>query len=430
MRKLFWIAAALPLLGASAAHARIISRSAEISVGREAASQVERAYTVDTDPAAVARVRQIGRRLTGAAKDVEFPFEFHVVENPTVNAFALPGGYIYVFRGLLQLLPNDDALAFVLAHEISHVTRRHAVRQFEKNALLSAGITAVLAGTGAGGGVAAGAEVARTIASLSFTRHDEQEADENGMELFVRSGYNPRAAAEAMEVLKRAGGSGKSIPALLRSHPLPDQRIRKLNELAEQHQAQAAEARKTAPVPPPPPAVPPRRIAGLASLEVEPCAWQPLVTGARWTYRVQGEAQQITMTTRVLEALAGEPSGVYRVEYDLGRGIRSLRWVAPAGDRLVTRAETPDDSTPWRPEAVFAPGAALALGEGALRFAGTEKVSVPAGEWEAARVERLDPAGAVLSTAWYVRGVGLVKQRSAAGTQELVSYRIPENRPG
>ena len=118
-------------LAAGASRAGVIGRSPEISAGREAASMVEKFYTVDTDPAAVARVRAIGRRLAASAKDTEFPFEFHVVESGEVNAFALPGGFVYVFRGLLQLLPNDDALAFVLGHEVSHVTRHHAVRQFE-----------------------------------------------------------------------------------------------------------------------------------------------------------------------------------------------------------------------------------------------------------------------------------------------------------
>lgn len=422
-----WLLCGLVLAALSApAEARIISRSAEISVGREAASQVEQFYTVDTDPVAVARVRQIGRRLSSAAKDVEFPFEFHVIESAEVNAFALPGGYIYVFRGLLQLLPNDDALAFVLAHEISHVTRRHAVRQFEKNALLSAGITAVLAGTGAGVGVGAAADVARTIASLSFTRHDESEADENGMDLFVRSGYNPRAAAEAMAVLKRAGGDGRRIPALLRSHPLPDQRIRKLNELADHHAAQKRETVKTAPAPAPP-APQARRIDGLDALEVAPCEWLPLRVGARWTYRVRSEGQEITQAVRVLEAVDAEPAGVYRVEYDLGRGVRALRWLAPAGDRFVARAEGSQSAADWKLEALFAPGDSVKVGEGTLRFAGLEKVTVPAGEWEAAKVERLDAGGAVLSTSWYARGVGLVKRQSAAAVQELTSYALPRD---
>ncbi|HTE20201.1 MAG TPA: M48 family metallopeptidase, partial [Armatimonadota bacterium] len=223
------------------AEARIIGRGAEISIGRETASMVEEFFVVDKDPAAVARVRGIGRRLAATVKDADFPFEFHVVESAEVNAFALPGGFIYVFRGLLQLVPNDDALAFVLAHEISHVTRRHSMRQFEKNLLLSAGITAILSGTGTGGGVGTAAQVAQTVASLSFTRHDETDADVHGIETLTRAGYNPRSAVEAMMLVKRAGGDGKGIPALLRSHPAPDSRIKKLTEMGN-----ALLARRTA----------------------------------------------------------------------------------------------------------------------------------------------------------------------------------------
>ncbi|HEU4754560.1 MAG TPA: M48 family metalloprotease, partial [Armatimonadota bacterium] len=163
-------ALAAALLPARPAAARVVSRSAEISIGRETASQVEQFYKCDTDPAAVARVRQIGRRLVAAVPDAPYPFEFHVVEDATVNAFALPGGFVYVFRGLLQLVPNDDALASVLAHEISHVTQRHATRQFEKNLALTAILTGVLAGTGAGGGVGDAASVVQAVAGISFTR--------------------------------------------------------------------------------------------------------------------------------------------------------------------------------------------------------------------------------------------------------------------
>lgn len=417
----------LPCCGAFTlpAEARIVSRSAEISIGRETASLVEQAFTVDTDPVAVARVRQIGRRIASGVKDTDFPFEFHVVESAEVNAFALPGGFIYVFRGLLQLVPNDDALAFVLAHEISHVTRRHSVRQFEKNALLSAGITAILAGTGAGGGFGAAADVARVIAGISFTRSDEKEADEHGMEVFVRSGYNPRAAAEAMAVLKRAGGDGRSIPALLRTHPLPDDRIKKLKELADAAQSQRVEARKTLPTPPPPPSAAVRRIPGLDSLEVAACEWMPLATGAKWTYRVRKDGVETAMAVRALEPLAAEPAGVFRVEYDLGRGVKALRLVAPAGDRYASRSETATDPLSWKVEAVFAEGEALRRGSDTLRFAGMEKVVVPAGQWDAARVERVNAAGQVDSTLWYVKGVGLVKRVSEAGVQELLTFHIP-----
>lgn len=403
------------------AEARVIGRSAEISVGREVASQVERFYTVDRDPIAVARVRQIGRRLAANAKDADFPFEFHVVEDATVNAFALPGGFIYVFRGLLQLVPNDDALAFVLAHEISHATRRHAINQFEKNVLLSAGITAILAGTG--GGFGGPAQVVQVLAGLSFTRSDEKDADDHGIELMTQAGFNPRSAAEAMELVKRAGGDGKSIPALLRTHPAPDSRIRSLTAQADELLAQRKLDRAEAPPPPPAPAEQRRKLAGLDAVEVGPCAWLPLRPGARWVYRVQdGAATETSTTVRVLDEVTAEPAGVYRVEWDLGRGVRAVRLLAPAGDRYVSRAE--NGTAAWRLEAVFAAGEQVALGDGLLRYAGTEKVRVPAGEYETVKVERRGADGKPETTLWFARGVGLVRKVSAAtgAVQELTSF--------
>jgi len=415
------LAAALAALPAPPAPAaRIVTRSAEVSVGRETASLVEQYFTVDADPAAVARVRAIGRRLVSAVKETEYPFEFHVVESPEVNAFALPGGFIYVFRGLLQLSPSDDALAFVLGHEIAHVTKRHAARQFEKNLLLAAAITGILSGTGAPRGVNGAASLVQEITSLSFTRSDEKEADEEGMGLFTAAGYDPRAAVSAMELVKRAGGDGRSVPALLRSHPLPDSRIKKLRELGEAHLTQRAARRD--PATPPPPPLPGRRLAGLDAVEVAPCLWQPLAAGMRWVYRTRGAAGETAMAVRVLEALAAEPAGVFRVEYDLGRGIRARRWLAPAGDRFLSRAEGDPEAAGWRLEAVFAAGETARVGEDTLRVGGADRVTVPAGEFEAIRVERVDAAGAVAATLWYARGVGLVKRVSAAGTQELTRF--------
>lgn len=413
------------------ADARVISRNAEISVGRETASMVEQYYQVDRDPVAVARVRQIGRRLAAVAEDADFPFEFHVVESGEVNAFALPGGFVYVFRGLLQLVPNDDALAFVLAHEVSHVTRRHSIRQFEKNLLLSAGITAVLAGTGANG-FGRAADVASALASLSFTRHDEADADENGIRILAKAGYNPKAAPEAMELVKRAAGDDKQTPALLRSHPAPDSRIKALTARADALLQERKTQRAAAPALQPPPTAPRAALPGLASLEVEPCPWQPLRPGARWVYRtaLPGGAESST-TIRVLEGLSGSSQGVYRVEYDLGRGVRSVRLLAPAGDRVLSRADTTTDSPEWRLEAVFAPGAREVDRSGeterTLRFAGTEKVKVPAGEFDAARVERLGADGKPDLVLWFAQGVGLLKRLTpeTGAVQELVSYKLP-----
>jgi len=416
--------AAMALLSARPADARIIGRTAETSIGREAASAIEQYLVVDADPASVARVRQIGRRLAAAAKDPDFPFEFHVVESPDVNAFALPGGFIYVFRGALQLMPNDDALASVLAHEISHVTRHHSIKQFEKSLILNAGISAILAGTGTRGWGSA-ADVAQAIAALSFTRSDEADADDEGLRLLTRAGYDPRAAAEAMRVVRRASGDGKKIPALLRSHPAPDSRIKRLTELGDQLLAQREKERAATPPAPALAPPPPRRISGLEGVEIRPVEWWPLAPGARWSYRSRSGDQGTTVTVRALETVQAEPAGVYRVEYQVGRSIRTVRLVAPAGDRVFSRPESAAE--PFRAEALFNEGAQAPGARGTLRTAGMERVQVPAGEFETRRVDVLDDSGAVQSTLWFAKGVGLVKSTSAVtGTVvELTEYQLP-----
>lgn len=417
---------ALLLPGAAPAHARVIGKTAEISVGRETASQIERFFRVDTDPVAVSRVRAIGRRLAACAHDPDYPFEFHVVESGEINAFALPGGFIYVFRGLLQLVPNDDALAFVLAHEISHVTERHAVRQFEKNLLLAAGLAGILAGTGAGSGFNDAAGVVQAVAGLSFTRSDEKDADETGMDLLVKAGYNPRAGSQAMEIIKRAAGDDRGTPNLLRSHPAPASRIKKLNQLA----AAALARRKEVPAPavPPPPPAAPRPLPGIEAIEPAPCEWLPLAVGAHWTYRVLSGGSEGAAQVRVLEALSTSP-GVYRVEYDFGRGVKTQRLLVSAGDRFLSRSAAVIAAPDWKLEAVFSPAASQ---EGPLRWAGLEKITVPAGTFEAARVERFGVDGKVEVTYWYARGVGLVKSVSAVTgvVQELKAYQAGDKKEG
>jgi hypothetical protein len=410
------------------AEARVISRSAEISIGRETASQVEEFFRVDTDPVSVARVRRIGRRLAACVPDAPYPFEFHVVEDGTVNAFALPGGFIYVFRGLLQLLPNDDTLASVLGHELSHVTQRHAIKQFEKNLALTAILSGILAGTGGGRGANSAAGVVQALAGISFTRGDEKDADEHGIDILARAGYDPRAAAEAMRVLKRANGDEKSIPALFRTHPAPESRIKRLSQLATEIQGRRT-SEKTTPRPPAPSPTPEVRLAGLEGVKVAACEWLPLATGARWTYRVKSATAETALTVRALEQVAAEPDGVYRVEFEFRNGIRTVRLFAPTADRLLSAPDGRTDT--WQPEAVFAAGQTAGTGDGRLRCAGMEKVRVPAGEFDAIRVERLAADGSIESTAWYARGVGLVRRVSdrADTVQELTSYTIPRNNP-
>jgi hypothetical protein len=154
-----------------------------------------------------------------------------------------------------------------------------------------------------------------------------------------------------------------------------------------------------------------------------PCPWQPLVPEARWVYRSRGETGESALTVHVLERGTGELAPACRVEYLLGRGITTTRWLVPAADRILSRAEHAGDRSTWRVDAFFSDGKM----EGSARGGPVEKVQVPAGEFQARRVERLGQDGAVVSTSWYARGVGLVKRisRETGVTEELTSYYIP-----
>lgn len=387
--------------------ARVIGRSAEISLGRETASLVEEFYAVDRDPAAAERVRRIGRRLAAASSERRFPYEFHVVESPEVNAFALPGGFIYIFRGLLQLLPDDDALAFVLAHELTHVDRRHAVKQFEKNVLLSLGLNAVLGGSGRGW--ARAGDAVGALASLSFTRGDETDADEEGVKLMAAAGYDARAAERAMAVILRTEPPGGETVALLRSHPVTAVRVRRLREAG----ASLAAAHVPRPAGGAAPAAAPLSIELPEGLTPAPSEWIPLEPGTRWTYRIAGAGVETGLQVRVVEHAFTDPAGPVWMEFDYLNGVSIRRLALSARDALHLRAGAGETS--WvelfrLPERVE-----------------TEKVSTPAGEFEAVRVTESE--GESRATAWYARGIGLVRRQRADSVQELLSVELPPVKP-
>ncbi len=395
--------------------AGVLGKSAEITIGQETASMVERFLPVDTDPVALARVRRIGRRLVAALQGADYPYEFHVVEQPEINAFALPGGYVYIYRGLLQLLPGDEALAFVMGHEISHVSRRHSIRQFEKNFLLSAGLSAILAGVGARG-YGDAAAVVRELTGLAFTRKDEAEADDVGIRLMSRAGFDPRAARDAMLVVKRAGDGEKGDPDLLRSHPAPEQRIERLQKLAVELIRDRVDTPST-PVSLPKPVA--RRITGLEGVLPINSEWMPLTPGSRWIYRTTSGGVETTTSLRVLEMVDAEPSGVYRVEHDLGLGTRVVhRWVLTRTALLA--AADRDDPEAWREE----------FGLPSADGSAEERVTVPAGTFSARRCDRRDPSGVLSASLWFVRGVGLVKRIDyGTGTIRELSLCLSGGKP-
>lgn len=186
-------------------------------------------------------VALVGQRLVERSDARRSPYadNFHFFlldDSRTVNAFALPGGQIFMTRGLFERLASEDQLAAVLAHEIGHVVGRHSSEQMAKGQLGKTLATAF--GIGAGGGdrstikTMMAAMAANQILQLRYGRADETESDEYGMKYLAQSGYDPHAMLELMQILKEAS-DGPTPPEFLSSHPLPETRMVRIREILD-----------------------------------------------------------------------------------------------------------------------------------------------------------------------------------------------------
>ena len=185
-------------------------------------------------------VKEVGDRVvknSDAAKS-PYPFEFHVLRDPkTINAFALPGGQVFITAALLGRMNSEAQLAAVLGHEIGHVIGRHGAEHLAKQKLSGSLVNAIgvaaSGGNDGGQGVAAIAQAASQLANLRYGRKDESESDRFGLKFIVGAGYDPRGILEVMQILAKSG-SGNRQPEFLRSHPDPGNRAETLQKLIGQ----------------------------------------------------------------------------------------------------------------------------------------------------------------------------------------------------
>ena len=193
----------------------------EIRLGQEAAAQQRTRLALWDDHPAAAAVRDLGMRLTRGSK---YPFEFHVVRDPSVNAFAMPGGFVVINSGLIERADNAEEVAGVLAHEAQHVERRHGLRGLVHAAGLGVGLRLVLGEVG--GSFAA--SWAENLEGLRFSRSQESDADRAGVTALIRADIDPRGMATFFRKLAKEGGS---VPALLSSHPASEERFATVDAL-------------------------------------------------------------------------------------------------------------------------------------------------------------------------------------------------------
>jgi len=207
---------------------QLISVSEEIALGKQAQRQVKAQVPELIDSMVASYVQSIGRRLVARAGGVKYPYSFSVANYKEINAFALPGGPVWVHRGAIVAAQNEAQLAGVLAHEIAHIAERHAADQLTKN-LVANGLLGLLGAMLGNDGSARAAQTAAQILAggymLKFSRDDEREADRVGARIMRQAGWDAREMVAFMEILRRQQGRDPgSVTVFLSSHPGPGER--------------------------------------------------------------------------------------------------------------------------------------------------------------------------------------------------------------
>jgi predicted Zn-dependent protease len=233
----------LPDLGNSASS--LMTPKRERDLGKAFMRSVRRSQKVMEDPLLTDYVQHLGQKLVNASEARGTPFSFFMIDDPQINAFAGPGGYIGIYSGLLQTTETESELAAVLAHEIAHVTQQHLLRAWESTSQMSIPsaailLAAVVLGATVGGDAAAAAAVGGQAAliqqQINFTRANEKEADRVGIDILAASGYEPRAMPSFFDRMGKANRIYASkLPEFLMTHPVTTSRTADALGRAEQH---------------------------------------------------------------------------------------------------------------------------------------------------------------------------------------------------
>jgi predicted Zn-dependent protease len=215
-----------------------IEPNQEIALGIESAPQMAQEFGgLHPDQELQNLVDQVGQRLVqySIAKETPYQYDFHLLRDPnTINAFALPGGQIFITYGLMSKLTTEDQLAGVLGHEMGHVLGRHSAERIAKQDLTGGIVNGVLIGSDGSQSAAQTAAMIGNIVNMKYGREDELESDELGVRFMIDAGYNPKEMIKVMEILKAAGG-GQRVPEFQSTHPDPENRIEKIKAAIEKY---------------------------------------------------------------------------------------------------------------------------------------------------------------------------------------------------
>ena len=209
------------------------STQQDIEVGQKASVEIERQVHMLNDPRVDNYLNSLGQRLAVHAPGFKFPYTYRAVNDPAINAFALPGGHIYINRGVIEAADNEAQLAGVMAHETSHVALRHGTNQASKASVAQLPLSilgGLLGGNSSGAAIAQlGAGFTVNSILMKYSRTDETQADTMGTQILYDAGYDPRAMGQFFEKIQAQDTGGNRV-AFFNSHPNPDRRIENVNQ--------------------------------------------------------------------------------------------------------------------------------------------------------------------------------------------------------
>jgi predicted Zn-dependent protease len=213
-----------------------ITTDEEVAIGLQSAPQMAQQHGgLYPDQNYQKLVDQVGQKLVNnsVASQTEYRYDFHLLRDPeTINAFALPGGQIFITYALFSKLENEGQLAGVLGHEIGHVVGRHSAERMAKQGLTQGILSGVAVGFDPS--TAQGAAAIANVINMSYGRDDELESDELGVLFMIKAGYNPSELIGVMEILKAAAGPNRTSERMS-THPDPENRIEKIKEAIKKY---------------------------------------------------------------------------------------------------------------------------------------------------------------------------------------------------
>lgn len=221
----------------------MISSEQELALGATEAQKVVQTSKLSTDKALQARIKKIGERIAAVSGRSDYAWEFNVIQDDTPNAFCLPGGKVFFYTGILKITENDDQIATVMGHEIAHALARHGAERMSMQTASNMGAQVLAAALNVPSEYKDLYAQAYGVTSqvgliLPYSRKFENEADQIGVYLMWKAGYNPAQALKFWENMEKLSSKGQKAPAFLSTHPADSERIKAIRDYIPQLPAQ------------------------------------------------------------------------------------------------------------------------------------------------------------------------------------------------